>query len=187
MGMRIATALSAGLLITLAPAGASAESYEIIGFCKRNIGTAIACIVAEKVGEKIIEKIVEKKVQDWWDAWQNGDGKSAASPSAQDDAAAAADPQVAEISQGGIDYRTLMSELDDTLGGASSSLSDGEFSERLAAACRPDMSRMICGEFSPLFPDAAVPSSCEPLADQLSCEAEAGCHWRFNLCIPSSQ
>jgi hypothetical protein len=173
------TALIA-LLAILAPTPALAQAYEAIGFCKRNVGVLLACIVAEKIGDAVIESVVEKSVQEWWDYWQSGAGQSVGASTGD-----ATGPDAAQIAQSGVDYRTLMQDLGDLVP-SPGSLRDDALIADLASACAGS-SRMICGEFSPLFPGLMQGSSCGGYVDEVACTADPACEWRFNLCVTPSE
>jgi hypothetical protein len=168
--------LAAALL--LAPAPADAQVYELIKVCKRSWRTALACIVVEKG----VEKVVEKSAEDWLAYYRTTKDKPPPAPMPL--AKAPPKSPFGDIARQGVDYRSLMRDLDAKIGSAPLG-GEKSFVDVLGRKCTLS-SGLGCREFKPLFaePPASTFSGCAVHQTLLTCDADKACRWAAHTCGP---
>ncbi len=172
----------AGLLVAAAllsvPEPADAQVYELIKVCKRSWRTALACIVVEKG----VEKVVEKSAEDWLSYYRSTKDKPQPAP-LPPKAPPPASP-FGDIARQGVDYRSLMRDLDAKIGTAPVR-SDKELVDLLGRKCALS-SGLGCREFKPLFaePPTGTLSACAAHGTRLACLGDKACLWTGHACGP---
>ncbi len=173
----------AGLLVAAAllsvPQPADAQVYELIKVCKRSWRTALACIVVEKG----VEKVVEKSAEDWLSYYRSTKDQPQPALPPMPKKAPPTSP-LGEIARQGVDYRSLMRDLDAKIGTAPVK-SDKELVDLLGRKCTLS-SGLGCREFKPLFaaPATGTLSACAAHMTQLTCLGDKACLWTGHACGP---